>query len=106
MNDNAQDTLFPFSKTATAVCLSLAQKGAADALTLVDIRAKLTRPVGSWVELTEDEHKLIEPCFRRPSSEVFTAMAILQLEPHIRAVIDAPHSKPAALTLNGPSASA
>src|SRR5262249_18285746 len=55
-----------FAKSVRIALLSVAAKGQTDAATMFDIRSKFDEAeVGRWIELTEDEWKLLEPEFRR-----------------------------------------
>jgi hypothetical protein len=86
---------FSFAKTGSVIAACIVQKQALDLLDAVDLRAKLRRPVGEWVELTEAEFKALEPEAKKPTG--LSPNALLCLAPHFRAILSALDKKPAVL---------
>jgi hypothetical protein len=92
VTDESTGEVVPFLKTARIVCALAAQQ--VDALTLIDIRRKLTSAsVGDVVELTDEEHGAVVAHFRAPKG-VAPAL-IFSAEAHLRAVVDATSKRPA-----------
>lgn len=78
-----------------ALVLIAGEKGA-DVQTLRDIRENVDRAaVGSTIELSDDEWKLIEPHMRRPNAQAYGAAWVFSAEEHQRAWLDAPSKRPA-----------
>jgi hypothetical protein len=91
---------FSFSKSCRLALMSIAKK--ADTTTVHDMRTKIDRAdVGQWVELTEDEWKLLESEMRRPNPEIVSPAWTLSAQTHQSAVLDAPKEMPVALRPNG-----
>lgn len=95
-----------FAKTATLLVMSIVQKNAMDLLDASDLKTKLKRPVGEWVELTESEWKALETEAKRPSATVMPPAGLLNLVPHFRAILNASDRKPAVLESAGDASKA
>jgi hypothetical protein len=73
-------------------------KNHADMIDIIETKAKIeaTKPT-EWIELTEQQWKIVEPVFRRPETVNFGVAWCFSAETHIRSWLDAPSKKPAVL---------
>lgn len=84
-----------FAKTVRVVCAIASQAGV-DALTLIDVRRKLSEAApGQIVELSDEEYAAVAPHFKNPRGA--TPALIFSAEAHLRAVVDATSKRPAVL---------
>lgn len=92
ISDEPVGEVVPFAKTVRVVCMTAAQAGV-DALTLIDVRRKLSEAKpGDVVELADDEHASVTAHFRKPAG--MTPHLLFSAEAHLRAVVDAPNRRP------------
>jgi hypothetical protein len=103
-DDSELGRAFPFAKSVRLALMSIAKK--ADSTTVHDLRTKIDRAeVGEWVELSDDEWKLLEAEMRRPDPAVVSVNWTLSAKSHQDAVLDARRELPATIRPNGVDAS-
>jgi len=94
VNDEPTGERVTFEQTVRLIAMQLVPS--VDALSLIDLRRKFQgKSHPHVVEITEDEWKMAEPQFRRPSA--LSPAFVLNAESHLRAWLDAPSKRPAVL---------
>jgi len=73
-----------------------------DILEIYDLRRKIDEAqVGSILELTESEFRILEPEFRRPNGQVFGIDWLFSAASHVKAVLQATAEKPTVMLSSG-----
>lgn len=95
------DGVWPFAKAAKLVAAVAWQAGTvSDVFALGEARRKLSEgKVGDVVELHDDEYAAIAPTCRKPAG--IPAAHAFSLQPHFRAIVDAPSIRPVHAAANG-----
>jgi hypothetical protein len=104
LTDKSSGESYPFAKSMRMLITGIVFNKAADTSTVFDLRRKGDRALeGQWMELTDDEWKLLETEIRRPDPKLYPVVWILSAEEHIEAIRDAVSKMPAVLAANGVS---
>lgn len=87
-----------FARSCRLALTAIALKNQHDALTLLDIRRKTdAAEPGDVLELTDDQWKVLEPEFKRPTnSNLMDTAWMFSSETHQRAILDAKTEAPKA----------
>jgi hypothetical protein len=92
-NTGAAGEKVTFDRAVQIATMSAMSKQAADALTLIGLRARFaTAKELDWVPVDQIEYEAILPEFKRPTA--FSPSYIIAAESHIRAWVDAPEKAP------------